>query len=418
MLYCYSINHNNTPLSIRESLSFTPEEQVAWLKLLINTEVVLLVTCNRIEMYAYLPESQNMDALWASLLSERQFAPPLFAPYTTRLKGYEAAHHLFQVTASLNSLALGEAQILGQVTVAFEQAQQQGTSGHHLSMLFRAAIHAAKRIHHETTLGKGQVSVSSLGINQIEQVVGDLSHCPILVIGAGEMGQAVIKGLDRRRAQNVTLISRTYERAQQVAESWQVSVRPITDLKEALIQTQVVFTTSNAPFPILTTADLAPIMTLRQHSALYVVDIAVPRDVEPEASQIAGIHLYNLDRLEPVVQLNAHERQAAIPHAQSILEEELNKLWQAQAGQSIVPTIRQLRGHVDHIRQAELGRILSRVSAENDAQVRALLEEFSYRFMNKVLHHPTENLKVKASQGLGNLFTSMVRDLFELEDRT
>jgi glutamyl-tRNA reductase len=146
------------------------------------------------------------------------------------------------------------------------------------------------------------------------------------------------------------------------------------------------------------------------------VDIAVPRDVEPAVAQIPGIHLYDLDELEHVVGVNHHERKLAIPYAQGILDEELNKLWQEYEGQSAVPLIRQLRDHVDQIRQAELGRILNRLPPENAEEIGLLLEEFSHRFMNKVLHQPTRSLKRKASQGTGNLFTSLTRDLFGLED--
>ncbi len=416
MLHCYSINHDNAPLSVRESLSFSSDEQMAWLSGLVNMQAVLLVTCNRVELYAYLPESQDMGSLWANLLYQKQLDVAQFAPYTAKLKGYEAVHHLFQVAGSLKSLALGEAQILGQVASAFEQAQHIGTCGRDLSMIFRAAIHAAKRIHHETALGRGQISVSSLGINQIERVLGDLTRRSILVIGAGEMGQAVVKGLDRRHAKTVTVISRTYERSQQVAKNWQITARPMTDLREALVQSEVVFTTSGAPFPILTCADLAPVMALRNQRDLYIVDIAVPRDVEPVVAQLDGIHLYDLDELEHVVQINSHERKSAVPHAQTILEEELNKLWQAHEGQSVVPTIRQLREHVEQIRQSEIGRILNRLPPENGEEIRLLLEEFSYRFMNKVLHQPTQNLKTKASQGTGQLLSSLTRDLFGLED--
>lgn len=416
MLYCYSINHNNAPLAVRENLSFTPDEQIAWLTQQEGAEAVLLVTCNRVELYTEAADPQDIERLWGNLLHYKHLDPAQFIPYTARMRGYEAALHLFQVAGSLKSMVLGESQILGQVATALEFAQHKGTCGHTLSMTFRAALHAAKRVQHETQLGHGQVSVSSLGIHQMEQVLGNLAHRPILVIGAGEMGQAVIKGLKNRRAQQITLLSRTYERAQHIAETWQIAARPMTDLEDMLAQAEIVFSTSSAPFPILASAELAPIMTLRGQRAIYLVDLAVPRDVEPEVAHIEGVHLYNLEKLALVIHQNTHERAAAIPHAQAILDEELTKLWQAYESQSVVPTIRQLREHVEQIRQSELGRIMNRLPAENSDEVRLLLEEFSHRFMNKVLHHPTHHLKTKASQGTGTLFTTLTRDLFGLED--
>lgn len=415
MLQCRSVSHEHVPLNQRELLSFSPSEQSAWLSSLDEVEAILLVTCNRTELYANLPQETHMNDLWAHLLCTKCLDPLQFASQTLHLNGFEASHHLFQVASSLKSLVLGEAQILGQVTHALDQSLELDTCGHMLSVVFRAAIHAAKRVHHETPIGQGQISVSALGINQIEQVLGDLSTQKILVIGAGEMGQAILKGLDRRKLKHITLISRTYQRACELAEQWSIQARPLTDLKELLLEADIVFSTSNAPFPILVRADLEPIMAQRGKRDLYLVDIAVPRDIDPSASQLEGIHLYNLDEFEQAVQQNRQQRADLIPEVETILQAELTRLWQTLDGQSVVPTIRRLRNHVEQIRQMEFDRICNRLSDDNE-QFRELLEEFSHRFMNKVLHQPTHNLKTKASQGAGALYSSVATDLFGLED--
>lgn len=415
MLYCRSISHQNTPLGIREQLDLSKDQQIQWLTQLENTEAVVLCTCNRLELYAYLP-TNKMDQLWSSLLANKGIDAAKVAPYTVKLNGYEVAHHLFRVASSLKSLALGETQILGQITSALEQAQICLTSGHALSMLFRSAIHAAKRVQSETLINQGHVSVSSLGISRVEQVIGSLHEKTILVIGAGEMGQAVIKGLDRRHLSNVTLVSRTYETACQVAETWGIQARPITYLKELLLQSDVVFTTSSAPFPILNRADIEPIMQTRPNRPLYLVDIALPRDVAADVSEISGVHIYDLDDLAHVVEDNWQEREKAIPLAEGIIDEELVKFWNGCEERSVDPTIRQLRAQAEMIRAAELERIINRLNDGDPEKTRLLLEEFSHRFMNKILHQPTQNLKVKARQGSGSLFSAVARDLFGLED--
>jgi glutamyl-tRNA reductase len=212
------------------------------------------------------------------------------------------------------------------------------------------------------------------------------------------------------------LISRTYERARQLADAWQIKVRPSADLPAVLTQTDIVFCTTNAPTPLLTTDLLAPIMAERGGRDLHVADIAVPRNAAPEIAQLPGVQLYNLDKLAAVVQANRQARAAVVPHAQALLQAEFDTFWGAYGGRLAVPTVRQLRAHVEQMRQAELDRILKRLPASHSPEMAALLEEFSHRFMNKMLHHPTQQLKAKAEQGVGPEFSRVTRDLFGLEE--
>jgi glutamyl-tRNA reductase len=236
-----------------------------------------------------------------------------------------------------------------------------------------------------------------------------------LVIGAGEMGETLVKGLHHRHLHQVILVSRTYERAKELAETWAIQARPLTQLKELLIHADVVFCASGAPFQILAYEDIAPIMPLRSIPDLYLVDIAVPRDVDSAIAAIAGVNIFDLDSLQGMVEENLQERQQAVPHAQVILEEELGAFWSQYQSIDIVPTIKQLRERAEYLRDLELKRILNRLNQPNP-DVHALFEEFSYRFMNKMLHSPIHNLKEKAGQGNGALVNAVVRDLFELED--
>ncbi len=399
LFQCLSISH--APLALRERLSLTADQKTAWLKQVAGVEAAVLSTCNRLELYAY--TASEMDGLWERLLAQKHIRPSEVSRFTTHFQQHEAASHLFQVSASLHAMVLGEAQILGQVTQAFEQARQVGAARHHLSLLFRSAIHAAKRVHTETAIGAGQVSVSSLAVQQVNSLLR--SNPPILVIGAGEMGQAVLKNL--RHCTNITLVSRTYETARQTAALYGVKVSPITHLPDLLIQARVIFTASNAPAYILSPADLSPVL----QGELTLVDIAMPRNVDPQVRLLPGVTLFDLDDLQKNIEKNKSERQKAAAQARHILEEELTRFWAEYEGRAAAPTIHQIRQQVEQIRQQELTRILNRLPNNQQQELRLLFEEFSHRLLNKVLHQPTLSLKTS-----GALFHAVARDLFGLKD--
>jgi glutamyl-tRNA reductase len=319
--------------------------------------------------------------------------PADVAAYTVARSGVEATQHLFRVSCGLESMALGEPQILGQITHAYEHAHEHHTVGTALALLFRAAIHAAKRARTETHIANGSASVSSLGIARAEAVRGPLSDRDILVIGAGEMAQTIVKALVH----------------------WGVHARPVTALKEAMIAADVVFTTSSAPYTILAREDVEPVMAARPDHALCIIDIAVPRDVARDVAQIPGVCLHDIDDLQHVIEENLAEREANIPAVERIIEHELTLFWHEYRARSVVPTIRQLREHAEDLRQAELSWAYNRLDPANEHE-RQLFEQFSHRFMNKMLHHVTRNLRAKAGEDDGALFAAVARDLFGLEE--
>ncbi|HML23423.1 MAG TPA: NAD(P)-binding domain-containing protein, partial [Aggregatilinea sp.] len=236
----------------------------------------------------------------------------------------------------------------------------------------------------------------------------------IVVIGAGEMGQTIVKALAQRGLSQITIVSRTYETARRLAELWQVRARPITELGEAMARADVVFTTSNAPFTILAAADIEPVMAQRGGRTLCVVDLAVPRDVEKNVAQIPGVLLYDLDDLQQVIEQTLMGRKRTVPEVEQIIEEEMAAFSQEHSARAIAPTIRQLRERAEAMRQAELERVYHRLP--DDEHARALVDQFSQRFMNKMLHQLTHNLKVKAAGDEAMLLAAIARDLFGLED--
>lgn len=413
MLHCRSINHATAPLELREPLSFSPAQQADWLRGL-SSPAVLLSTCNRLELYTFAESSAGVEALWGDLLAQKGFSADDLAPYTLHLTEQDAARHLFQVAGSLRSMVLGEAQILGQVSDAFAQAQTCGTGDGQISLLFRAAIHAAKRIQAETAINLGNVSVSSAGIRQVEQKRGSLADCSILIVGAGEMGGAVIKGLKGRGLKNIRLLSRTLSTAERVAARWEIEAEPLSALKDLLLSADVLFMTSSAPAPILNAADLRPLMAARQNRPLSIVDIALPRDVARDVRELEGVQLLDLDDLQQVVEVNHQERQQAIPQAERIIEAELAHYARALGARSASPTIQQLREQADQLRQQELQRIQQKLAGGGGHDLSELLEEFSHRLINKMLHQPIHSLRSKAEQGNGAYLDSAARDLFGL----
>jgi glutamyl-tRNA reductase len=415
MFHCRSVSHHGTPLAIREQLSLTPEQQTGWLTRQRGIEVAVISTCNRLELYGHVPTLERMESLWSDLLWQRQITPTDTAPYVEALSGFEATEHLFRVSCGLESMALGEPQIVGQVAHAHELAHDYHTLGAALSLLFRAALYAAKRSRTETAIGNGSASVSALGIARAEEIRGPLVDLNVLVLGAGEMGETIVKSLFQRDARQVTILSRTYANARRLADMYQVGARPITDLKEALTSADVLFTTSGAPFTILAYEDVAPIMRARPDRPLCIIDIAVPRDVDPAVATIPGVCLHDLDNLQHVIEGNFEGRQRNIPAVERIIEEELARFWADYQARSVVPAIRSLREYAEQLRQSELEWVYNRLPLESEHE-RALFEQFSQRFMNKMLHHLTRNLKAKAGQKDGDLVMAVARDLFGLED--
>ena len=415
MFHCRSISHHRTPLVIREQLSLTTKQQADWLAQHQGIEAIIVSTCNRLELYAHVPSPKRMDMLWHDLLAMRGMVPADVAPYTVALSGVEATQHLFRVSCGLESMALGEPQILGQIAHAYEQAHEHRAVGTALSLLFRSAIHAAKRARTETHIASGSASTSSLGIARAEEIRGPLPERNILVIGAGDMAQTIVKALVQRDVMGITVLSRTYNRARQLADEWGVRARPVTALKDTLIEAAVVFTTSNAPYTILTRDDVEPVMEARPNRPLCFIDIAVPRDVDRDVEEIPGVVLHDIDDLQYVIEGNLAEREANIPAVERIIEHELTLFWNDYHARAVVPTIRQLRDHAEELRQAELSWAYNRLDPENDHE-RQLFEQFSHRFMNKMLHHVTRNLKAKAGEDDGALFAAITRDLFGLEE--
>lgn len=410
MIVGYWVSHHEAPLQVREKLSLTNEQQQDFLAHVaeLGAEAVVLSTCNRTELYVNVVDEPQAKELWQLLLAQRNVTREAVAGVTASATGQAAARHLFRVSSGIESAILGEPQILGQVTASYEQSQELDAIGHTLSLLCRSAIHTAKRVRTETSIAKGAMSFSSVGIRRSEHILGSIANLPVLVIGAGEMGQSVIKALSLRGATNVTLVSRTRSRAERVADEWDIQVADLDALPELLSDARVVFSASSAPHAILTN-------DLVQGAAAeptVMVDLALPRDIEPTVERINNVTVYDLETLTAQLEDSLLQRQQAVPEVEQMIAEELGRYWADHQARAVVPTIKDLRSHAEQIRQAEVERIVNRIP-EDQAKV---FEEFSQRLMNKLLHHPTVALRAQAAKSNGDVYADVARELFGLAE--
>ncbi len=318
-----------------------------------------------------------------------------------------------RVSAGLDSMVLGEPQILGQITDAYETALANETTGAVLSTLFRTAIHTGKQVRTETAIGKNAASISSVAAGLASQLLGDLSQQQILLIGTGEMGAIAVKALLKRGVTHLTVANRTYQKAVDLAQVWGGQATPIDQLPQALAQADIVISSTNALQSVLTQDIVAPVMAARPHRPLLIIDIAVPRDVSPGVGHLSNVHLQDIDDLQGQADENLQSRQAAIPQVEQIITERMTKFAQWLASTAAKSTIVDLRQQADQLRQSELERLFNKLDLSE--KERNLVATMSHRFMNKLLHQPTLRLKQEVGNGNGQTYITAARQLFALD---
>jgi glutamyl-tRNA reductase len=433
-LLCVGLSHHTTPVHLRERLDFTPEQLTAVLQTIPHSpldELAIISTCNRVELYAAYDAEQVADpaALLIDLLAETHgLAAETFTAYLYQYRGTAVMHHLCRVAAGLDSLVVGEPQILGQVTAAFAAAQSQKATGPLLTALFQVAIRCGKRARSETRISHKPVSVSSMAVRLAESLVGDLSQARVLVLGAGEMSQLVLKALHQRHVPQVAVINRTYTRARELADHWGGHAYPWSQLAEQLVLADLVITSTAAPETVINTAVLQPVLQQRTKetglfaespvspaTSLLLIDIAVPRDVDPAVSALPGIHHYDIDDLRQQVAVALQAREEEVPQVEAIIEAEISLLQQQLRQLEVRPIIADLRLKAEAIRQQELERT-RRFLGEVDPDDWERIERLTHSLVNKLLHEPTCRLRAEAGNGRADEFTDTVRHLFALEE--
>lgn len=428
-ILCLGLSHHTAPVELRERLTYsTPALQAALARfgcgqtarLAGIAELVILSTCNRLELYAVAPNVDAQTEAWfASLLNfVRETHGPSAADMEDkfyRLVGREAVKHLFRVAAGLDSMILGEPQVLGQVTDAYHLALEHGATGPVLSALFRAAIHVGKRARTETGISRNPATISSVAVKLAEATVGDLASRRALIVGAGDMAELAIEALRARGVDQITVVNRTRDRAALLAERWGAQALAFEQLTEALAEADIVLTSTGAPHVILT-ADLArTALAPRPHRPLVCIDIAVPRDIDPEVRRLPNVHYYDIDDLEAHLNGALAQRQQETPRVEAIVTEEAQAFWDWLRGLEIAPLITDLRAKADAIRRAELEKTLRRLPDLGEDE-RRRIETMTEALVSKLLHDPTQRLKAEANNGQAAQYAAAVRDLFALSD--
>ncbi|GAB4581525.1 MAG: glutamyl-tRNA reductase [Anaerolineales bacterium] len=422
-ILCLGLNHTTASLAVREGLAFTPHKLnaalarfgcghcAAWNAI---QEIVILSTCNRVEIYA-LTAQPNFDPL-ESFLAEAQGGSLDSLDFSTcyHLRDEEAIGHLFRVAAGLDSLVLGEPQILGQVTDAYSTARKHNTVGKILSRLFQAAIYAGKRIRTETTISHNPASISSVAVNLIAKTIPALSHAAILIIGAGEMAELAVEALRKRGANHLTVVNRTLAKAQELAGRWNANAAPLERLPEHLAQADVVLTSTGAPHIILSPSMLDQAMKNRPHRPIILMDIAVPRDVDPNVTTLPNVQLYDIDTLAARLEDSLSRRKAEVPAVEAILAEEQTAFMDYLNTLDVLPIISEIRQQADAIREAELSKTLRRLP-ELPPEAHQQLDLLTRAIVKKILHTPTRRLREAAATPHAADYATLTRGLFGLD---
>ena len=414
------VDHTTAPIALRERLACSLRQipQVLRTTQQVAQECVLLSTCNRIELYAVCPDIPDGEHHLLEILSAtRQVELAELALHYYSFTDEEAVAHLFGVACGLHSLVPGEPQIQGQVAEALEIAQGGSFAGSLLSALFRAALVTGKRARTETGISRNAVSVSHVAVQLARQLFPHLNEASILLIGTGQMSELAARNLCDNGAQRLVIVNRTQDHAVDLARRYGAVHRSFTELSAALVEADVAITSTRAPRAILTTELMRHVVQQRDGRSLLLIDIALPRDVEPEVATLPGIHLNNLDDLQEAVSEGIRLRLQEAEHVKAIVAEEADAFERWQRSLSVVNTISDLRGHIEALRQQELARAMRQLAPTLSEREAATVQELTNRLMNKILHTPMMRLKEAAADGQGHRYTEALRYLFDLEEQ-
>ncbi len=424
------LNHRTAPVELREKLALTDDAlQSAFADLRsqigiqmgsdpstsIIREVVILSTCNRLEIYASTEQAENAIELVEQFLSGIQNVRNTESKnYLYSFSGDNTVLHLMRVACGLDSMILGETQILGQVTHAFEKAHDAGVSGAVLSHLFAQAIHTGKRARTETPISRHTTSVSHAAAQLLTEKLPQAPASRILIIGAGEMAVLAAQALKRFDFNDITFINRTYNKAEALALGFDGKALDWYQLKEAFIWADAIVCATGAPHIVIYQRDVAAVLDQRQTRPLVIIDIAIPRDVEDTVSELRGINYYDIDDLQLVVDTHVELRVAAVPQVEMIIRQEILRFTEWYRGLEVTPVIKNLRDWAQSVADDELIHTLNRLSDADD-RTRQLVSLMAHRLVNRLLHEPTARLRIQANEGNGYGYAHAVRELFALD---
>ena len=420
-LLVIGISHHTAPLELRERLDFQTRGIGQTLRALAQRgsahEAVVLSTCNRAEIYAACDDVAGARADLTRFVADfHGIDPSLLTPHVYDATDLDAARHLFRVAAGLDSLVVGEPQILGQVKEAYTLSGDAQFVGPILNRLFHSSFAVGKRVRSETSLGSGAVSVSYAAVALAKKIFGALNGRTVVVIGAGEMGKLTALHMKSQGVSHVTIVSRTMAHAARSAEAiGGANVAPWDDLDTAIGASDIVLAATGAAAPILSKARVESIMRTRRNRPLFIIDIAMPRDVEGAAGELEQVFLYNIDDLQATIRENLARRESEVTQAERIVTEEVEKFGAWVQSRSAIPTLVALRQRFEDVRRAELNRLDFKLSAL-PPDARARVDEITHLIVEKLLLTPTEQLKALRDAETIGAYTEALTRLFALAD--
>ena len=418
-LLAFGINHKTAPVDIRERFAFAPEfmgDALKALSLLPNVkEGVILSTCNRSELYCEVESfDQALLEIKQWLSSYHSIGLEQLNQYSITFEGVAVATHLCQVACGLDSLILGEPQILGQLKSAYAVARDHGSISQSLNRLFPHAFSVAKKVRTHTAIGENPVSIAYAAVNMSSRIFDDLKHCTALLIGAGETIDLVAKHLKDKGIGKIIIANRTLTRAQELAKQFDAKAILLSDIPSSLIKADIVISSTASQLPILGKGAVEKALKARRHKPIFMVDIAVPRDIEEEVGNLSDVYLYTVDDLKGVIETNMQNRKEAAVEANELIDEGIEKYAQNQKSLKAVDTIKTFRTHVESIRDNELKRAVALIQSGSDPK--DVLENFSHRLTNKFLHAPSLELKKASIEGNHDIHSALNR-LFQISDK-
>jgi glutamyl-tRNA reductase len=424
-LVCLGLSHNTAPVEVRERHAFPAARMVEALVALRDYEAVheaaMLSTCGRLEIYAELEDYEAGAHQLRSFLRNFRHGDVThdISSYLYTHLGSQAVEHLFRVATGLDSMLIGEAEILGQVKEAYVHAQQARSLGKTLHALFREALAAGKAARSQTAISGESVSVATAAVEAAKQRLGSLGDASVLVVGAGKIGTLTAQRIKREGAKEIVVVNRSFQRAKGVVDALQTGrALEMPGLVEALKGADVVITSTGASHFILTPGNVAEAMLARPERPLFVVDIAVPRDADPDIAGIPGVSAIDIDELKGVVETTLERRRAAVPHVEEIIAEHVERFANWYQSRVAVPVISSLVERADAIREAEIARLFARCP-ELDDRERMLITGASLTIVSKLLHNVVTKIRERAASNRAEALSlaHMLDELFDLRAR-
>ena len=423
-VFVAGLSHRTAPIEVREQLALEEDKLREVLSDVagrgVCSELMILSTCNRVEVYgvAEVPGEAH-GAAFRQMTAQRGLDFQTLEPLLYTKTGADAVLHAFRVAASLDSMVLGEPQILGQVKDAFALAQSCRVVGPMLHALMSQAFAVAKRVRTETEIGRFAVSVSFAAVELARKIFGSLDGKAVLLIGAGEMGELAARHLQDQGTLPVYVTNRTWGRAQELARDLAGTAVRYEDFPSVMAEVDIVITSTAAPEPIISVGAVEAVLRARHERPLFFIDIAVPRNVEPAVNNLANAFCYDVDDLRSVVESNLRERRREAQRGEALVEREVARFADRLRDLEVVPTIVSLREKLEAIRRSEVARALGRLPGADEATKQAL-EALSQAIVNKVLHGPTVKLRASSRAGHARRWVELISEMFGLgaKDRT